>query len=79
MAARKPMPDATWLETWLEAVRSGASTMSQRKLTRFDTLEGGIAAARRLAKKKGVHLLLLTDDRGDELVAASLHPFKVIC
>jgi hypothetical protein len=28
---------------------------------------------------KGVHLLVLEDDKGDELVAASTTPFKVVC
>ena len=32
-----------------------------------------------LARERGVHLLLLEDDKGDALVAASVKPFKVVC
>ena len=36
-------------------------------------------AVRAIAEQKGVHLLLLEDDKGNELVAASTKPFKVVC
>lgn len=70
---------ARWTAEWLDAVVSGASTMSQRKLTSIEKNGGGIEAVKAAAKQKGVHLLLLTDDKDDELVAASLKPFKVVC
>lgn len=53
--------------------------MSQRKLSSIEKRGGGIHAVRAAAKKKGVHLLLLEDDKGDRLVAASTKPFKVVC
>ena len=31
------------------------------------------------AVAKGIHLLLVEDDEGREVVAASLKPFKVVC
>lgn len=68
-----------WTDTWLDAVADGTNTMSQRKLTSVETRGGGLEALRAAAKKKGVHLLLLEDDKGNELVAASTKPFKVIC
>ena len=77
-----PEPDdeaVRWTAAWLDAVVSGASTMSQRKLTSVEQRGGGLAAARAAARQKGVHLLLLEDDQGNELVAASLKPFKVVC
>ena len=40
---------------------------------------GGIEAVKAVAEQKGVHLLLVEDDKGIELVAASTKPFKVIC
>lgn len=67
-----------WLAKWLDAVVSGQSTMSQRKLTNIE-VHGGLPLAKKLAKQRGVHLLLLTDDRGNDLVAASLFAFKVVC
>ncbi len=67
-----------WTNTWLDAVVAGTSTMSQRKLTSIEK-HGGLAEVRRLAKAKSVHLLLVEDDKGNELVAASLKPFKVVC
>ena len=53
--------------------------MSQRKLTSIEKHGGGLDAVRAVARDKGVHLVLLTDDKGNELVAASVHPFKVVC
>lgn len=53
--------------------------MSQRKLATVKNQLGGVAAMRKSAKQRGVHLLVLEDDRGEKLVAASTKPFKVIC
>lgn len=52
--------------------------MTQRSLSALEA-HGGIRAARKAAKARSLHLLRLVDDRGNELVAASKHPFKVIC
>lgn len=62
-----------WCESWLDDVANGASTMSQRKLTSIESL------AKKRARARGAHLLLLTDDRGDQLVAASRHRFQTLC
>jgi hypothetical protein len=40
---------------------------------------GGLAAVKKAAKAKAVHLLLLEDDKGHQVVAASVKPFKVVC
>ncbi len=40
---------------------------------------GGLEAVKALARERGVHLLLLEDDKGEELVAASTKPFEVVC
>lgn len=45
----------------------------------METRGGGLEAVTALARERGVHLLLLGDDKGDELVAASTKPFEVIC
>jgi hypothetical protein len=68
-----------WAARWLEGVAGGASTMSQRKLSSVETHGGGLEAVEEVARQKGVHLLLLRDDTGTELVAASKEPFRVIC
>lgn len=68
-----------WLEEWLETVANGSNTMSQRKLSSIQRQGGGLAIAKRIAEEKGVHLLQITDDKGNELVAASVNPFTVIC
>ncbi len=74
-------PDQTtvqWAADWLDRVADGSNTMSQRKLSSVEA-HGGLEAVRTLAEQEGVHLLLLEDDKGNELVAASTKPFKVIC
>lgn len=68
-----------WAATWLDAVANGANTMSQRKLTSIEARGGGLEAVKTIAEQKGVHLLLLEDDQGNELVAASAKPFTVVC
>ncbi len=67
-----------WAVEWLDGVASGASTMSQRKLTTIEK-RGDLESVKKIAEAKGVHLLLLKDDTGTELVAASKEPFRVIC
>ena len=73
------LPSEQWAADWLSTVADGSNTMSQRKLTSIEQHGGGLDVVRAVAKAKGVHLVLLTDDKGNELVAASTHPFKVIC
>lgn len=81
----KPPPDSTevksaaWTEKWLAAVADGSLTMSQRKLSAVEQKGGGLARVRAAARKHRVHLVLLEDDHGEQLLAASLKPFRVIC
>ena len=70
--------NARWMESWIESVATGAITMSQRKRTSIDA-HGGIVAAIAVARIKGVHLVQLTDDKGDILVAASREPIQTLC
>ncbi len=75
-----PTPDSNaWAAEWLDAVACGAATMSQRKLSSVERRGGGLDVVKALAAERGVHLVLLTDDKGNELLAASQHPFQVIC
>jgi hypothetical protein len=67
-----------WIEEWLDAVVSGRSTMSQRSLRSIEA-HGGIDPIVAAAKARGVHLVQLTDDKDQPLVAASMHPFKTLC
>ncbi len=71
--------DNSWASEWLDAVADGSNTMSQRKLTSIERRGGGLEAVKALAQQKGVHLLLIEDDKGNELVAASVKPFTVVC
>ena len=66
-----------WLAEWMAAA-SKEGAMSQRKASAIAARGGGLEAAARAARAAGVHLVLLTDDKGAELVAASLHPFKIL-
>ena len=70
---------AQWAADWLDSVADGSNTMSQRKLTSVEKRGGGLEAVKALAQERGVHLLLLEDDKGDELIAASVKPFEVVC
>ena len=77
----KEQPDSAsqWAVEWMDSVADGSNTMSQRKLSSVEKRGGGIEAVKAIAKQKGVHLLLLEDDKGNELVAASTKAFKVVC
>lgn len=68
-----------WASEWLDSVANGSNTMSQRKLSSIEQRGGGLDAVKAIATEKGVHLLLLEDDKGNELVAASVKPFTVVC
>ncbi len=68
-----------WTINWLQSVEAGLNTMSQRKLTSIEKHAGSLENVKRVAESLGVHLLLVEDDEGNEVVAASMKPFKVIC
>ncbi len=70
---------AQWAAEWLDGVADGSYTMSQRKLTSVEKRGGGLEAVKALAQERNVHLLLLEDDKGDALIAASVKPFEVVC
>ena len=76
-----PNPETAqqWAEDWLNAVADGTLAMSQRTLSSVEKRGGGLEAVKAAAQEKGVHLLLLEDDNGSELVAASVKPFAVVC
>jgi hypothetical protein len=78
MSTTKSEKASQWVANWLDSVADGSSTMSQRKLSSIEKRGGGIAVVKAAAKKRGVHLILLEDDKGNELVAASTKPFKVL-
>lgn len=79
MTAKRSTNETDWAHQWLDAVADGSNTMSQRTLASVESRGGGLDAVRAVARAKGVHLVLLTDDKGTQLVAASTHAFKVIC
>ena len=70
--------DQNWIDKWIDAVADGSAAMSQRRLSAIER-NGGTAAAIAAARERGVHLAKLTDDQGNILVAASLHPFEPLC
>lgn len=67
-----------WLAKWLDGVRDGSATMSQRARSSIEQ-NGGLRAAIAAATARGVHLVELTDDKGNQLVAASRHQFTTLC
>lgn len=79
MSKTQPETSTQWAARWLDSVADGSNTMSQRRLSSVQKRGGGIEAVKAVAEQKGVHLLLVEDDKGIELVAASTKPFKVIC
>lgn len=70
--------DASWISKWLDGVAAGSVTMSQRSRPSIDA-HGGIGAVLAAARARRVHLVQLTDERGQLLVAASREPFEVLC
>ncbi len=67
-----------WAIDWLDSVADNSNTMSQRKLSVVEK-RGGLERIKQLARERGVHLLQIEDDKGNELIAAGTKPFKVIC
>ena len=78
MARESKAPEKLWVDKWLDSVVDGSATMSQRKLSSVEK-HGGLRAVKASAREKKVHLVQLEDDKGNELVAASLKSFKVLC
>lgn len=70
--------DEQWMGEWLNSVCEARVSMSQRTKKSIQD-HGGIEAAVEAAKARHVHLALLTDEHGRELVIASLFPFEVLC
>ncbi len=79
MSTKRNDAATRWAAEWLDSVADGSNTMSQRKLSSVEKRGGGIEAVKVIAEQKGVHLLLLEDDKGNALIAASTKPFKVVC
>ena len=67
-----------WTTDWITSVANGGSTMSSRKLESIDKRGGGLKKVASAAKKQKVHLVVLEDDKGEKIVAASKKPFTVI-
>ena len=78
VSAAKSEVTMQWAIDWLDSVADDSNTMSQRKLSSIEK-RGGLNAVKSLAKERGVHLLKIEDDKGNELIAASRKPFQVIC
>ena len=71
-------PIDDWATAWLTAVANGTLTMSQRTLSSV-IAHGGVEHAIAVAQSLGVHLATVADDRGAELVIASVHSLHVLC
>ena len=68
-----------WLARWLDGVKDGSATMSQRRLSAVEAKGGGMALVEKAARARKLHLLVLEEDRGVTLVVASVRLFRVIC
>ena len=66
------------LDDWVASVAAGEAKMSQRNL-KWVEANGGSNKLVEVAKRRGVHLVQLTDDKGNELLAASKDPFRTLC
>jgi hypothetical protein len=78
MRAASTTTTEPWISDWLDAVAAGSSTMSQRSLSSIEK-HGGLGAVTVAAVERKVHLLLVEDEDGREIIAASKKPLKVIC
>ena len=78
MSKQNEQAEMQWAIDWLDTVADGSNTMSQRKLSVIEK-RGSLEKVKQLAEERGVHLLQLEDEKGSELIAASVNPFKVIC
>lgn len=68
-----------WAMEWLVAVADGSLTMSQRKLSTITARPGGLSVVQAVAEQQGVHLAVIVDDHGEQLVVASRHVIRVLC
>ena len=66
------------MDQWLSAVVDGQCSMSHRSVASIKKHVGSLTALAAAARRRRVHLLLLGDDRGTPLVAASVKPFRVL-
>lgn len=64
---------------WLARIASGELTMGQRKVSKVMKNDGALTPIVKAARSKGIHLLQLTDDKGNVLLAGSKEAFKVLC
>ena len=67
------------MQQWIADIALRKLTMSQRKVTVIEKTEGGLENVITEAKKQGVHLIRLTDDKGNDLLTGSVHPFETLC
>jgi hypothetical protein len=75
-----PEPAAeSWAMKWLDSVLNGTGILSRRPLTIIDARGGGLIFVRKLARQRGVHLILLADADGGRWVAASKNRFRIVC
>ena len=65
-------------DIWIDSVATGAASMSQRNLSWVEA-NGGVDQLIQVARRRRVHLVQLTDDKGAELIAASQKPFNSLC
>ena len=54
-------------------------TRRPNTLCAAEKTEGGLENVITEAKKQGVHLIRLTDDKGNDLLTGSVHPFETLC
>ena len=66
------------LRQWVESVASGEASMSQRGEA-WVAQVGGIATVTAAAEAACIHLVRLTDDKGNRLIAASRERFETLC
>lgn len=69
----------SYIEQWLQSIADNTYTMSQRKLSSLKKKGIDMDDLVQKAKACKLHLLLLKDDTGEDLVAASKDEFIVLC
>lgn len=65
-------------DRWLDSIERGRATMSQRRLA-WAERHGGLDCLVEKARARGVHLVKLIDEEGNELLAASMNQFTTLC
>lgn len=63
---------------WMDSVAARDGTMSQRNI-KWVEANGGLEKLVQAAKARRIHLVQLTDDKGNNLIAASRKPFTSLC